>query len=168
MPEISRQTFELSRSGDVVARHAGWTQLTGNARSYPTHRLLRVNVSRMDFRASLAARVAFLLCLALGVVVLASAALRSSLVEYRLAAFVIGLVLVVYAVTLFHYATAPVVLDKRLGQARRGRRSSLPMLRHVAVPQSAALADVYALQLLGKSREGRGRDFSGYEINLVL
>jgi len=166
MAEIARQAFELSRSGDAVASRAGWTAITSG--SYPTHRLLRVNVSRMEFRASMAARLLFLLCLATGLVALVASALSTAMVEFRLVGSVAGLVLIVVAVTLFHYATAPVVLDKLLGQARRGRKSSLPILRGIAVPQSAALADVYAIQLLGKSRDGRSRDFNSYEINLVL
>lgn len=165
MAEIARQAFELSRSGDPVASRAGWTPM--NSGGYPTHRLLRVNVSRMEFRASMAARLLFLLGLAAGLVVLVGSASSAAMVEFRLEGMVAGLLLIVAAVTLFHYATAPVVLDKRLGRVRRGRRSSLPLLRRFAVPQSVALADVYAVQLLGRL-SGQSRDFSAYEINLVL
>lgn len=158
MAEISPQAFELSRNGDPAASRTGWIQLTGNGRSYPTHRLLRVKVSRVEFRASMAAQMASLLCLALAVIVLVASMLSTAMVEFRVAGSILGLVLLMVVITMFYYSTAPVVLDKLLGQMRRGRRSSLPLLGNIVVSQSAALADVYAIQLLGKSRDGGGSD----------
>jgi len=46
------------------------------------------------------------------------------MVEFRLAGSAAGVVLMVAAVALFHCAAAPVVLDKRMGRVRRGRRWS--------------------------------------------
>jgi hypothetical protein len=167
------QEFDASCFNDPIAMQTEWApvQTTG----VPGDKLIKVRQDRMEVRASLKTKLAFLLFVIIGLGVIIG------VVSYKFSAgslafdkntimpMVIGLIFSVAGGVALYLSSAPVVLDKQIGFVWKGRRSPNSLADAEAIKICAKLEDIHALQLISEYCTGsKGGAYHLYHINLVL
>ena len=167
-------TFDPSRFGDPVAMQTEWSPAKGGGANFRTHKLVEIDPNRLEFRASIGARIFYLVFLFAGMTVLVAFSLSGSLSwENSFSADVIvpmliGLVFAVVGGCMFYFGTAPIVFDKYKGSFWKGRKVPDETYNGNNLKYFASLADIHALQLLSEYCRGNKSSYYSYELNLVL
>jgi len=65
-----RKTFDPSLFGDPIAMQTDWTPANSGGANFRTHKLVNVNSRRLEFRATIGAKLFFLIFLLFGVGIL--------------------------------------------------------------------------------------------------
>jgi len=170
----ARSPFDPSSLGDPIALQTEWTAAKRGGANFRTHRLVSVASNRMEFRASLGAKLFYLVFLLAGlgiatgfsVAILSSG--RFSLGPNTIFPIFVGLVFAVVGGCLFRLGTAPVVFDKRNGYFWRGRKSPDDVFDKRRLKHVAKLEEIHALQLISEYVHGNKTSYYSYELNLVL
>lgn len=169
-----RGTFDPSRFNDPVAMATAWTSVPCGGPS--GDQLVEVHTGRLEYRASLRAKLAFLVFILIGLAILIGftsqrlAAGGLSFDKDTILPILIGLALAAGGCYLLYYGTAPVVFDKGTGFFWKGRKSPETVF-DVKLPKDCVrLEEIHALQLIACYCSGghKTRGHYRYEINLVL
>ena len=167
-------TFDPSRFNDPVAMATAWTSVPSSGPS--GDQLVEVHTGRLEYRASLRAKLAFLVFLLIGLAILIV------FTSHRLAAgglsfdkdtilpILIGLALSAGGCYLLYFGTAPVVFDKGSGFFWKGRKSPETVFDGKLPKDCVRLEEIHALQLIACYCSGgpKTRGHYRYEMNLVL
>ena len=157
---------------DPVALQTEWTPAKGGGTNFRTHRMVRVNAGRMEFRPTKGA-VAFsmiFLLVGLGLVGgIGFAKLSSGTLDTEtLIPMGIGLVFALVGGALLHFAVKPIVFDKRNEYFWKGRKAPDAVFDKNAIKHWAELDDIHALQIVSEYVRGDKSSYHSYELNLVL
>lgn len=166
--------FDPSRIGDPVAMRTEWTPARGGGASFRTHKLVEVNPGRLEFQASLGARLFSLVFLLAGMGLLigfSASKLKSGGFAFDMDTIMpmgIGLVFAIAGGCLLYFGTAPVVFDRRLGFFWKGRNAPGEVFDNSTLKHCAELNKIHALQLISEYCRGNKNSYYSYELNLVL
>ncbi len=170
----SPPTIDASRFGDPLALKTQWTPAKGGGANFRTHRLIEVDATRMEFRASLGAKIFYTTFMVMGigtivVFVFARSTMETPLLgtELLIPMFIGGL-FAAAGVFMLHFGTAPIVFDKLSGYFWRGRKSPQDVADVRSLKHAAELSQIHALQLLAEYVRGNKSSYYSYELNLVL
>jgi hypothetical protein len=152
-----------SLDNEPVAIKTRWDPLVSGGASFRTRTLARVNPGRMEFPASLGAK---LFAAVFGLMGLSAVVL--GLANRHWFPLLFGLGFAVLGAGLYYFGTTPVVFDRREGVFRRGRATSSALINRLAPQQQARLDDIHALQILRERVSGDDRTYDSFELNLVL
>jgi hypothetical protein len=176
--KIQRQTgdhitFDPSRFGDPTAMQTGWTPARGGP---SPDKLIQVSALRLEFRASLRAKLALILFFilgGLGMMAIGFSAYKVSsgglsFDENLVMPILIGLIFSFAGSYMLYCSTAPVVFDKRNGLFWKGRKAPDEVRDQKSIKCCVKLEDIHALQLISWFDTGSKRSRYRYELNLVL
>lgn len=166
--------FDPSRFGDPVAEQTSWMPAKKGGANFRTRNLIMVTPNRIEFRASLAAKI-FFGCFLLGGM---GFAVGASISHFSPGTFpfnpdtlvplLAGLGFAIVGGFLLYFGTAPVVFDKSRGLFWKGRKARDGVFDSDSQKHFAGLEDIHALQLISEYCRGSKRSYYSYELNLVL
>jgi hypothetical protein len=166
--------FDPSRFGDPVAEQTNWTPAKRGGANFRTRKLIMVTPNRIEFRASLAAKIFFSSFLLGGM----GFAVGVYLSHFSTGAFPFdpdmlvplfaGIGFAILGGFLLYFGTAPIVFDKSRGFFCKGRKARDGVLDSNPQEHFAGLEDIHALQLISEHCRGSKRSYYSFELNLVL
>lgn len=184
----NRKKVDPSQLGDPVSMQTDWTYtskgMMGGA-NFRTHKLVKVNSARLEFRATMGALLFYLVFLVGPVVAFIGILykLSSGGFSFKVFSFNMETILpVVIAVVItpffaivmilgwgmFYSGTTPIVFDKLSGFFWKGRKAPNEVFSMNTLMEFTKLEDIHALQLVSEYfRGGKGSSYI-YELNLVL
>jgi hypothetical protein len=163
-----------NRFDDPVALQTEWGPAKGGGTNFRTHRLVSTGPERMEFRASLGAKLFYgvFLLVGLGVIAgVASAAIAKGVAGFRkqeTIGILFGLVFATVGGLLWYFGTAPIVFDRRKGRFWKGRKSPDEVFGKSSLKYFATFEEIHALQLVSEYCSGNKHSYYSYELNLVL
>ena len=166
--------FDPSMFGDPVAEQTNWMPAKRGGANFRTRKLVMVTPNRIEFRASLAAKI-FFGCFLFGGM---GFAVGVSISHYSTGIFpfnpdtlvplIAGIGFAIVGGFLLYFGTAPVVFDKSRGFFWKGRKARDGVFDSNSQEHFAGLEDIHALQLISEYCRGSKRSYYSYELNLVL
>jgi hypothetical protein len=169
-----RKTFDPSSLGDPIAMQTEWKPAKGGGASFRTHNLVEIDTNRMEFKASIGARLFYLVFMLMGIVAIIIFLFAKSLSEEFsfstdiILPLLIGLVFVAAGGCMFYFGTSPIVFDKYKGSFWKGRKAPDEVSDKQEIKYFAHLGEIYAIQLLSEYCSGSRSSYTSYELNLVL
>ena len=166
--------FDPSQLGDPVAELTAWTPAKRGGANFRTRRLVMVTPHRIEFRASIVAKIFFgsLLLGGIGVAVGVSAFYFStgtfSFSTDTLLPLLVGIAFAAVGGCFLYFGTAPVAFDKSRGFFLKGRKARDGTFDSNSSKHFATLEEIHALQLISEYCRGSKRSYYSYELNLVL
>ncbi len=168
------EPFDPSQFGDPVAEQTSWIPAKGGGANFRTRNLVTVSANRIEFRASMGAKIFFGSFLLGGIGIAAGKyAFHFSTGTFTFSADTVLPLLagIGFAVTggcLLYFGTAPIVFDKSRGWFWKGRKAPNEVFDSNSLKHFVGLEDIYALQLISEYCRGSKRSYYSYELNLVL
>ena len=168
--------FNPAELSDPFAMQVEWNPVKSGGANFRTHKLAAVHSDRLEFQASLGAKLFYGIFVAAGVIVpggfLAAVHLaESDLSEGDLSAGIlpallplfIGAVFVSVGGALLYFGT-----DRHRGYFWRGRKAPHEVINPNELKNACRLDDIHALQLLSEYCRSNKSSYYSYELNLVL
>lgn len=163
-------SFNPEVFGDPLASKIEWTPLVSGGSSFQTHRLTRTTQGRVEFAATLGAKLFASLFLAVGLFLLAlllsGVGPQENLPTWIL--FFIGVVFSVVGGFTFYIFTKPIVFDQMRGYFWKGRKTPERGFYGESIKDCVALHRIHAIQLLKERCSSSKNTYYSYELNLVL
>ena len=169
-----RVLFDPSVLNDPLALRTEWTPAKGGGASFRTHKLVEIHPDRLEFKASLVAKMFYLIFFLAGLGILIGFLFPLFTAEMPAFNFeliiplIVGLVFASLGGIMLYFGTQPVVFDRRKGFFWKGRTAPDEVLRQERLKFFAKIDQVHAIQLLSEYCRGNKSSFYSYEINLVL
>jgi len=169
-----RPAFDPSSIGDPMAIKTGWNPIKGGGTNFCTHKLVAVSPERMEFRASLGAKIFFGIFLVVGLAVVigvSAANISSGNFAFNMNTIfpiLFGLVFAAVGGSLLYFGTKPIVFDKRKGFFWKGKVAPDEVFDRNSLKCFAEIENIYALQLISEYCSGNKSSYYSYELNLVL
>jgi hypothetical protein len=166
--------FDFSRFNDPIAEKTQWSPAKGGGANFKTHKLVKVDYSRIEFRSSVGAKLFYLIFLLVGLGVMIGVSVSKisdgtfgfNWETFLMLAF--GSIFAGVGGGLLYYGSAPVVFDKKVGYFWKGRKSPREVFNKSSIKHLAKLEDVHAIQLISEFVRGNKSSYHSYELNLVL
>lgn len=168
-----RKTFDPARFNDPIALQIQWTPAKSGGTNFRTHKLVEVDINRVEFKASVAAKLFCSIFMFVGIAtmiiffVVELSSGKITLDSEMIFPLVMGLVFAVVGGSLFYYVTTPIVFDKYKGSFWRDRKGPDDVGDRRELKHYTELENIHALQLLSEFCSGKSSYYS-YELNLVL
>ena len=167
---------------DPVAMQTDWTPAKFGGAHFGTHKLVESNPDRLEFRASIWAKLyyIFFLGMEIAVVVLIVFFGLLSLGSYtdwypadwgHIITIGAGVACTIVGACMYYFGTAPIVFDRRRGFFWKGRKHPDHVFDKGTLKHFAKLEKVYALQIISELVGGQTKghqSYTSYELNLVL
>ncbi|MEI6971938.1 MAG: hypothetical protein WCL44_10520 [bacterium] len=167
-----RAVFDPSRFGDPVAVQTAWTPVKGGGTNFQTHKLTRVEANRIEFRATLGAKLfggIFLMAgLAVMCIVPASQVSSGMWSAGLLIPVLMGAVFAGLGGGMLYWFTSPIVFDATRGFFWKGRRSPGEAGNISELKTCVRLGDIHALQIISEYCTGNKSSYYSYELNMVM
>ncbi len=175
MLAIKPTPFDPSRFGDSLASQIEWTPARSGGTNFRTHKLISVGPNRIEFRASIGAKLFALLFFFLGLgffVALSASQFSGAAATFFDAGFLVplllSLVFIVLGGYLFYSGTKPIVFEKARGVFWKGRKGPDEAIDSRNTGSYVRLDHVHALQLIAEYVSSGKNSYYSYELNLVL
>ncbi len=164
--------LDPAKFSDPLALKIEWTPATRGGANFRTHRFVQVEFSRVEFRASVAAKL-FSLVFALGGIVCGTGfAIQTGPAIFSrfsdLVPVLVGVLFTFVGCFLYWTSTTPIVFDKGVGYFWKSRKSPQDVLEISSLKKCARLDQIHAIQLIAEWVQGSKTSYYSYEINLVL
>jgi hypothetical protein len=169
-----RSSFDPSSVNDPLAMQIDWTPAKGGGTNIRTHKLVAVNSTRLEFRASMGAILFYLVFLLLGIGIMIGFPLSKlssgnfSFSMDMVMTFFFGLLFAGVGGALLYFGTAPIVFDKKRGYFWKGRKAPHEVFDKGTLKHCTKLEQIHALQLLSEHCRGNKKSYYSYELNIVL
>lgn len=169
-----QNVFDPSQLGDPIALQTGWTPAKRGGTNFRTHKLVEVNSYRIEFRASIGAKLFYLIFLLAGIgiiMVFTFKTLSAGVFSFNvdtIMPLLIGLVFMVAGGCMLYFGTVPIVFDKTKGTFQKGRRTQNITSDRNAHKNYTQLDNIHALQLISEYIRSNKNSYYSYELNLVL
>lgn len=161
-----------ARFNDPLALQTQWTPASRGGSNFRTHRLVEIDVARVEFRASGAAKFFYsffaLVGIVCAVVFLFGADEPLEFTSDTMVPVLVGVFFAFIGGFMFYSGTTPIVFDKGIGYYWRGRKSPQDVLEVSSLKKCARLDQIHAIQLVSEWVRGSKTSYYSYELNLVL
>lgn len=163
-----------SQFDDPVAQRTSWSPLKRGGANFCTRRLVETDPYRLEFRATLGAKVfyVFFLLVGLGALIFVPITMASQSEPVGTLAVllpvVIGLIFAIVGGCLYYFGTTPIVFDRSSDYYWKGRYSPNAMPDRDIQSNCTRLNRIHALQLISEWCRGDKSSYYSYELNLVL
>ncbi len=162
-----------ARFGDPLAQAIEWKPLRKGGTNFRTHKLIQISPDRIEFVATLGAKLFALLFVLMGGFLLAVISFTNLMQQTAdtertfLFPVAMGLLVCVGGGIYLYRTVTPIVFDKQTGRFWKGRNE--PGLTMPIGANDAALGEIRALQIVSEyCSGGKNSNFYSYELNLVL
>ena len=169
-----RPGFDPSRFNDPIALKTEWKPLKRGGSNFKTHKLVEVNYQRLEFKATIFAKIFCLIFLFAGLAVIFFFGFNeinwqtlSSEFEV-LFPLIFGLIFSTIGALLLYFMTKPIVFDKTYGYYWKGRKEPAQSYEQADKKYSVSLYDIHALQIISERVSSSKSSYYSYEINLIL
>ena len=159
---------------DAVANSTSWSPAKSGGQNFCSHKLVEAAVHRMEFRATLGAKLFGMVFVLGGLVPIGwgcyniVAGEEASLDFKVIFLFLFGLVFAGVGVGLLYFFTKPIVFDKHSGHFWKGKTDPNWGFIKDALKVWAPLEQIHALQLIAEHCTSDKSSYYSYELNLVL
>ncbi len=166
--------FDPSGFNDPIAMQTAWTPAKGGGANFRTHKLVTIGADRIEFKASLMARIFYLIFLVVGlgvIIAFSVSGLSSGNFSFdfdTILPLAFGAVFAVAGGVMFYFGTLPVIFDRRKGFFWKGRTAPDEVVRRETIKHYASLDQIHALQLISEYCRGNKSSYYSYELNLIL
>lgn len=169
-----RVSFDPLSLDDPIAMQTDWTPAKSGGANFRTHKLVVVNSDCREFRASIGAKLFYLIFLLAGIGVLIGFylfKLSSDGFSFKMDTIMpllFGLIFAGVGGSMLYFCTAPIVFDKRKGFFWKGWKNPDEVFDKNALKHFAKLDQIHALQLISEYCRGDKSSYYSYELNIVL
>lgn len=170
-----RPHFDPSIFQDPIAIKTSWSPLVRGGSNFKSAGLQKVNEQRVEFRASLMAKLMALVFvvmgLALAAVFISKQTDKLADYKFKMADFIpvaMGVLFAVIGVGMFFSALIPAVFDLGHGYFCKSRQKPERMIDPSKLKRYAELKRVRALQIISERCKTKKSYYYSYELNLVL
>lgn len=165
--------FDPAKFNDPVALRTAWTPAKGGGTNFRTHKLVQVDLRRVEFRATvgniLFCSLFLIAGLGVGIGVVVYTIVHGRALDVEIAFPVLfGMIFAVVGGGLLYYTTRPIIFDAQRGFYWKGRKSPDDVPDRTAIKDFALFADLHAIQLVSERCSGKNSSYCSYELNLVL
>ena len=166
--------FDPSRLGDPVASKTAWTPAKGGGSNFRTQRLVKVSSYRIEFRASIEAKIFYAIFLLAGLgMIIGISYLNFSKGTFSfnpntIMPLVMGAVFSAIGGLMLYFGTIPMVFDKMRGCFWKGFQPPNEMVDKTALKHYSEFSRIYALQIISELCRDKNSSYYSYELNLVL
>ena len=163
-----------SKIGDPFAQQIKWTPLKRGGTNIRTHKLYRANPNRIEFKASVGARLFYLSFLVIGCGILIC--LPYFTISYKgfalnnttIIPILVASVFIIVGTCLYYFCTTPIVFDKKSGFVWKGRNKREDIINKNNLKHFFELRAIHALQLISEYIKSDRKAYYSYELNIVL
>ena len=166
--------FDPSGLGDPVASKTAWTPAKGGGANFRTQKLVKVSSYRIEFRASIEAKIFYAIFLLAGLGMIIGISYYHFFQETlsfnagTIIPLAMGIVFSAIGGLLLYFGTLPVVFDKMRGCFWKGFQPPNEMIDKTALKHYSEFSRIYALQIISELCRCRNGSYYSYELNLVL
>ena len=171
----NRPEFDPTRFADPVANITAWTPAKGGGANFCTHKLIRINMNRLEFRASLGNKLfsSLFVLFGLGVpffVIVLRPNQQPLLSLDTIIPILMALIFAAIGIGLLYFGSMPTVFDNQMGCFWKGWNMPDAASRNAASKKYAQLSDIHALQIIPEYCSGSsdGSPYYSFELNLVF
>lgn len=167
-------SFDASHFDDPIATQTSWTPLKSGGSNFKTHKLVRVNSNRFEFKASWDAKIFYLIFFLAGIgamIAFSYPKVKAGDFEMNMESIMpllIGLGFTIIGYVMLYFGTTPIVFDKRNKSFWKGRKSPNMVYRKKELKTYVSLKNIHAIQLISEYISGNKSSYYSYELNLVL
>lgn len=168
-------SYDPSLLNDPVALKTQWTPLKSGGSNFRTHKLVMVNPNRYEFKASLGAKMFYLVFFIVGIGVAVipiydfyTSGGELALDKGTLLPLIIGSVFMISGGLMLYFGLTPIVFDKMKRYFWKGRRSAEMVYNKGELKNYVPLDKIHALQLISEHIRNEKSSYYSYELNLVL
>ncbi len=166
--ENNRAAFDPAVFGDPLAKEISWSPAQRGGSNFSTHKLIKVSSERVEFRATVFAKIFYAIFLLVGLGLVTGFFVTLISTGKAVLPLLSGLVFAVLGGCLCYFGTKPIVFDKTLGYFWKGKKSPQEVANKDSLKCYAEIKDAHALQLISEHIRNNKSSFYSYEINLVL
>lgn len=167
-----RKIFDPGIFNDPVAMTTQWCPAKGGGASFKTHKLVMIDNSRLEFKASagLYAFCGIFFCVGCLVMILgiAGAFDKPKGPGAFLVPLIFGGVFATIGFLMFYFFAAPIVFDKISGEFWKGRKKPSEVFDKSTLKNYVELKKIHALQIIAERCSSKNGSYFSYELNLVL
>ena len=166
--------FDPSKFGDPVASKTEWTPAKAGGANFRTQKLVNVSSYRIEFRASIEAKIFYAIFLLTGLgIIIGMFYSNFSKGTFSFNANTIiplgaGAIFAAIGGLMLYFGTMPMVFDKMRGCFWKGRQPPGEMIDKTALKHYSEFNRIYALQIVSEFCRGKNSSYYSYELNLVL
>jgi hypothetical protein len=164
---VGQTPVDPSGFGDDLALKTEWTPASKGGANFRTHKLIQIDFSRVEFQASVGAKIFYSIFLVMGLALAAAFGLADRS-EDTVIPVLFGLMFAAIGILLMYSGTTPIVFDKTQGYFWKGRKSPQDVVDFRTLKKAAPLDQIHALQLVAEYVRGNKTSYYSYELNLVL
>ncbi len=155
-----KPAFDASVFGDPLAENLEWTPLVHGGTSIRTHELDFQSSQRLEFRATVGARVFAAIFMIIPFVLVIAASTKP---HFPWIVLIMATVFLAGGIGMWRSFTKPIVFDKGRGWYWKSRKDPREK------PESACKLDqIHALQILSERCKTKKSHYYSYELNIVL
>lgn len=170
-----QNTFDSSTLGDPLALQTEWTPAKRGGTNFKTHQLIDTHMNRLEFQASLGAKLFYIVFILIGVGIVLGFSISNFLSDNfnfnadTIFPILFGLVFAIVGSVLYYKGTIPIIFDKERNIFHKNRKAAHKLYRHHTISNDSIELDrIHALQLLSEYCSSSKTSYYSYELNLVL
>ena len=166
--------LDPARFNDPIAMQTEWRPLRSGGSNFKTHKLVEVNYHRLEFKATVFARIFCMIFLLVGLAIFFFFGLKTtdwqefSIQIEDIFPLIFGLIFAIVGGVLLYFSTKPIVFDKTYGYYWKGRKEPSQTYDQGVKKASAPLSDIHALQIISERVSSSKSTYYSYELNLIL
>jgi hypothetical protein len=168
-------SYDPSLLNDPIATKTQWTPLKSGGSNFRTHKLVMVNLNRYEFKASLGAKLFYLVFFIVGFGVAMipiynfyASGGEQALSKGTILPLIFGFVFMIVGGLMLYFGLTPIVFDKMKRYFWKGRKSPEMVYNKSEVKNYVPLDKIHALQLISEHIRNQKSSYYSYELNLVL
>ncbi len=171
---MQKIAFDPSRFNDPIAMQTQWTPAKSGGTNIRTHKLVEVEVNRIEFKAAAGAKVFYAIFMLMGLGTMIAFPLagsgtgESSFDTEMLLPMAFGFVFFLVGCSMFWFGTRPIVFDKFRNAFWKGRKGPDDVGDRSELKYYADLQNIHALQIISEYVHSNKSSYYSYELNLVL
>lgn len=170
----SIEPFDPTQFNDPLAEFIEWTPQKRGGSNFHTHKMVNVDLNRLEFRATFGAKLFSGLFMAVGIgfpILFLTAGSDSSDLESAwgvLGILLFGAIFAGVGGWLYFSMAKPRVFDKHASMYWRGHKKPDYIYRPEDEKDAAMFSSIYAIQLIREYVKSDKSSYYSYELNLVL
>ncbi len=174
LPLVEDSVSKINYSDDPVSKITRLSPAKSGGANFLTHYLVEISSSRIEFTASVGAKIFSLFFILIGSVTTYAFITKGistgdfgSNIETVLPT-VIGCVFVIVGILMYYFFTIPIVFDNHKGMFWKDRKSPSKLVDKKYLKCSLEFSNIHAIQLIAERVKNSEGDYYSYEMNLVL
>lgn len=170
----SRPVFDPSIFNDTLAMETQWTPLKGGGSNFRSHKLVQVDYTRLEFKATIGAKLFSFIFISVGLAVpvfIGMDTIQNTGQLFQSDFFfggLFGLIFFGVGSFMFYGYAKPVIFDRTKGMYWKGWKAPQQYLAENTVDEGSRIGNIHAIQLLSEYIRSDKSSYYSFELNLVL